>query len=535
MRRLVLTTTLAASLLLVTLHSSSAAAEPAPTPGTAQAKLPRHALVIGNSQYPKGPLLNPKNDAQAVADRLRQAGFAVTLKLDAGRRELQESIRHYGATLKADKGIGVFYYAGHGVQLNWHNFLLPVDAKIRSKADIQAEAVDLGLLLDGLTNARNALNLIILDACRNNPFGPDFRTDDKGLSQLDAPPGTLLAYATAPGNTAEDGDGSHGLYTNRLLEEMLVPGAPIEDVFKRVRLVVRQSSQGGQIPWESTSLEADFAFLPGQSPRDAAKEFDADLASWQQLRSAGSPEQLMAFIRQRPNGKFAEMAQFRLDQLLAAKGENPVKPRSAGAEVCAPDKPGALPPYFGVSQAFKVGESYVYRSLDLLTRAELGRSQVSVKRIDGDEVHYSDGKVSDLFGNNVRSPDGQRWTPYQFFIAGYQLGKRWPAQFLTTLADGRKANMEFQLRVVARERITLPAGTFDAFRIEAQGKDLSNGDVLERTVWLAPEQMRGLLAMEAQVRRNGKVLQGERMELQTYTAQQPLAPQPVAAPQGFSY
>jgi hypothetical protein len=534
MRRLA-HTTVAASLLLATLHLASAATAPAPTPTAAQARLPRHALVIGNSQYPKGPLLNPKNDAQAVADRLRQAGFSVTLKLDSGRRELQESIRNYGDTLKADKGIGVFYYAGHGVQLNWRNFLLPVDAKIRSKADIQAEAVDLGLLLDGLTNARNALNLIILDACRNNPFGADFRTDDKGLSQLDAPPGTLLAYATAPGNTAEDGDGSHGLYTNRLLEEMLVPGAPIEDVFKRVRLVVRQTSQGGQIPWESTSLEADFAFLPGQSTRDTAKEFEADLASWQQLRSAGTAEQLSAFIRQRPNGKFAEMAQFRLDQLLAAKGENPVKPRSADTQICLPEKPGALPPYSGVAQAFKVGEYYAYRRLDLLSHREIGRTEARVKRIDGDEVHYSDGKVTDLFGNNVRAPDGQRWTPYQFFIADYQVGKRWPAQFLTNLADGRQANNEFQLRVVGRERITLPAGTFDAFRIDASGKDLNNGDVLERTAWVAPDRMRGFLAMETQVRRNGKILQGERTELQSYAAHQPLAPEPVAAPQSYSY
>ena len=120
-----------------------------------------------------------------------------------------------------------------------------------------------------------------LDACRNNPFGEDFRVDDKGLSQLDAPTGTLLAFATAPGNTAEDGIGSHGLYTDNLLKEMQTTGAAVEDVFKRVRLSVRRGSQGGQIPWESTSLEADFSFLPGQTRRDAAKEFEADLNAWQ--------------------------------------------------------------------------------------------------------------------------------------------------------------------------------------------------------------------------------------------------------------
>ena len=503
--------TIAASILCASLVGSSLAAESAST--QALAKLPRHALVIGNSQYLNGPLVNPKNDAQAIADRLRQAGFSVTLKLDAGRSELQDAIRNYGAALNRDKGVGVFYYAGHGVQLNWRNFLLPVDAKIRNKADIQSEAVDLGMLLDGLTRARNALNLIILDACRNNPFGPDFRTDDRGLSQLDAPPGTFLAYATAPGNTAEDGEGSHGLYTDRLLKEMQVPGAAVEDVFKRVRLAVRKTSQGEQIPWESTSLEADFSFLPGQSNRDIAKEFDADLASWQQLRLGASPEQLEAFIRQRPNGKFAELAQFSLDRLLAAKGEKQVKPRSNSGEVCTPDKPGLPAPYSGITKAYQIGERYAYRRVNLLSHAESGRSDANITKIENDEVHFSDGQVSDPFGNNVRAPDGRRWTPYQFFIADYQLGKRWPAQFIVTLADGRQISNEFQLRVASRERITLPAGTFDAFRIEVRGTNLSNGDVLERAAWVAPERMRGFLAIETVVRRDGKMIEGERTEL----------------------
>ena len=514
-------TTVAASVLFATLISGSLAAESSATP--ALTKLPRHALVIGNSQYLNGPLVNPKNDAQAIAERLRQAGFSVTLKLDAGRRELQEAIRNYGAALNRDKGVGVFYYAGHGVQLNWRNFLLPVDAKIRSKADIQSEAVDLGLLLDGLTRARNALNLIILDACRNNPFGPDFRTDDRGLSQLDAPPGTFLAYATAPGNTAEDGEGSHGLYTDRLLKEMLIPGAAVEDVFKRVRLAVRKTSQGEQIPWESTSLEADFSFLPGQSSRDTAKEFESDLASWQQLRAGGTPEQLEAFIRQRPNGKFAELAQFSLDRLLAAKGEKPVKPRSNGGEVCTPDKPGLPAPYTGATKAYGVGERYAYRRLDLLSHTETSRSDATITRIDGDEVHFSDGHISDPFGNNVRAPDGRHWTPYQFFIADYQLGKRWPAQFIVTLADGRLVSNEFQLRVASRERITLAAGTFDAFRIEVRGTNLSNGDVLERTAWVAPEQMRGFLAIETVIRRDGKLIEGERTELVAHAAGRPVS------------
>ena len=303
----------AACLILAQLAATTATQAAADQPNP-----PRPAFVIVNSRYPVGALVNPVNDARAVAERLREAGFSVTLKLDTGRRDLREAIRDFSEILGRNKGIGVFYFAGHGVQLNWRNFLVPVDARIRRKADVQAEAVDLGLLLDGLGRARNAMNIVILDACRNNPFGPDFRVDDKGLSQLDAPTGTLLAYATAPGNTAEDGEGSHGLYTDHLLKEMRTAGAAVEDVFKRVRLSVRRGSLGSQVPWESTSLEADFSFLPGKAGRDAGEEFKLDLAAWQQLRAADSVDRLEAFIRQRPSGKFAEMAQFRLDQLLAA-------------------------------------------------------------------------------------------------------------------------------------------------------------------------------------------------------------------------
>lgn len=483
------------------------------------APLPRHALVIGNSQYKEGKLVNPVNDAKAMAERLRLAGFNVNLKLDAGRQELQDAINDFGSALKRDKGVGMFYYAGHGLQLNWRNFLVPVDARIRNKADIQAQTVDLGLLVDQLSRAGNALNLVILDACRNNPFGPDFRIDDKGLSQLDAPPGTLLAYATAPGNTAEDGEGSHGLYTDNLLKEMQNPGAPVEDVFKRVRLAVRRASNGGQIPWESTSLEADFSFSPGASPRNPDQEFADDLAAWMELRAATGIEPLEAFIRRRPNGKFAEMAQFRLDQLLAASGEKPIKARAALAPEACPA--GSVAPYAGNARPFQPGESYSYRRINLLTQEEKNRYRSTVSQLKTeagqDLVLWDDGKtVTDPFGNNVRAPDGRQWTPYQFFIDDYHVGKHWQAQFIVTLADGKQISNTFDLHVVGRERITLPAGTFDAFRIEAKGRNLSNGASLERRFWLAPDKFRGFLAMESLSRKNGQVLEGERTELVGY-------------------
>jgi len=156
--------------LLAPLSASAVAPEPAAG---------RIALVIGNGAYVASPLVNPARDARAVAERLREAGerlreagFRVTLKVDSPRRELQEAIRGFGDALARDnRAVGVFYYAGHGVQLNWRNFMLPVDVRITRPSDIAAQGVDVGLLLESLGRARNPLNLVILDACRNNPFG----------------------------------------------------------------------------------------------------------------------------------------------------------------------------------------------------------------------------------------------------------------------------------------------------------------------------------------------------------------------------
>jgi uncharacterized caspase-like protein len=223
--------------------------------------LPRLALVIGNTKYAEAPLRNPGNDAQAISGELRQFGFKVDLQIDAGRAQMENAIQAFGNDLAKSKGVGLFYYAGHGAQLAWRNYLIPVDAVIDNLEDMRAKAVALNSLLQGLVKARNPMNVIILDACRDNPFGTKVPTEQKGLSQFDAPPGSLLAYATSPGNTARDGEGANGLYTENLLRELKVPEAKIEDVFKRVRLNVRLKSGGQQIPWESTSLEEDFYLM----------------------------------------------------------------------------------------------------------------------------------------------------------------------------------------------------------------------------------------------------------------------------------
>ncbi|MBC7610303.1 MAG: caspase family protein [Polaromonas sp.] len=208
----------------------------------------RKALVVGNSAYPKAPLLNPRNDAQAMAALLRQAGFTVDQQMDTSQTQLSEAAARFGKAIK-DTAVkfGLFYYAGHGLQQDWRNYLVPVTADIRTAEDVKKKTVDVSELLTYMERAKGRSFLVILDACRDDPFAGSYQTTAKGLSQFGAPVGSLLAFATAPGSVAEDGEGANGLYTSNLLREFAVRGARLEDAFKRVRLNARLASKGRQV------------------------------------------------------------------------------------------------------------------------------------------------------------------------------------------------------------------------------------------------------------------------------------------------
>src|SRR5512138_3654852 len=236
------------------LRPSSPAVQAAATPEQ------RIALVIGNGQYKDAPLLNPVNDARAVAKALSRSGFQVVQKENMGRAEMQVALREFGDALRKG-GVGLFYFAGHGVQAKGRNFLIPVDADIQREDEVAYNSVDANQVLDKMEAANNRLNIVILDACRNNPFARSMRSSGVGLAQMDAPVGTFIAFATAPGSVASDGQGQNGLYTQHLLRAILRPGMKIEDVFKEVRAGVRRDSNGKQVPWENTSLEGDFVFV----------------------------------------------------------------------------------------------------------------------------------------------------------------------------------------------------------------------------------------------------------------------------------
>ncbi|MCX5829153.1 MAG: caspase family protein [Deltaproteobacteria bacterium] len=244
----------------------------------------RTALVIGNSAYSSGPLKNPVNDATDMAATLKKLGFKVVLKKNANLETMEGAIEEFGNRLKKG-GVGLFYYAGHGVQVNGVNYLIPIGAKINKESDVRFKAFDAGRILAEMENANNGLNIVLLDACRDNPFGKSFRSVSRGLAIVNnAPTGTFISYSTSPGQVAKDGDGRNSPYTSALLQYMQQPDIPINDVFMKVRQNVRKST--GQTPWELSSLEGNFYFNQGQAvkrvEKETVQEASADLENEQQ-------------------------------------------------------------------------------------------------------------------------------------------------------------------------------------------------------------------------------------------------------------
>jgi formylglycine-generating enzyme required for sulfatase activity len=324
------------------------------TPPTMPANARRFALVIGNDAYATAPLKNPVNDARALARALRACDFDVLERENLTQSGTKQALRAFGERLRAGgrAAVGLFYYAGHGVQVRDRNYLIPVGAVVNNEEEIEYEAVDVGFAMAQMEAAQNSLNIIILDACRDNPFARSFRSASRGLAQMQAPTGTLIAYATAPGRTASDGPGANGLFTSELLAAMRTPGLAIEDVFKQVRIKVREKSNGQQVPWEASSLVGDFYFTPtnktvaagpeptGPLPRLTADESAVELSFWETIKNSNDAEDFKAYLEQYPNGRFAALARRRVATLAQAHA-----PTSDAGRSDPPTniKPGNLP------------------------------------------------------------------------------------------------------------------------------------------------------------------------------------------------
>lgn len=453
---------------------------------SAQAPLDiRMALVIGNSAYAVSPLPNAANDARDVAATLKQLGFTVVEIQNGNRDQMNEAIIKIRDSLRGKQAVGMLYYAGHGLQLDWRNYMVPVGAKMGSAADVPTQAVDVNAVIDAFKAAGNRMNILVLDACRDNPFGN--LASGKGLAQLDAPPGTMLAYSTAPGNVAEDGDVNtgNGLYTQFLLAELKKPNAKIEEVFKRVRYSVRRQSQGRQIPWESTSLDEDFVFNSGQNvvlaKLDArAKEqvFDREKADWDKVKDSKNPADLYAFLQKYPAGFIAEIAQAQLDRL------------DKGQIVAQAGKDGAV--QIRGSPRFRIGDVYEHVSKDTKTGAtkQLRTTVTTMSEagvvLDG-FYGPSTRAVYTMAGAIISDSVGLHDPPYTL-VPGteFQVGKRWVGRSVFTTTKGRKGWVEVSGQVLGRESIEVPAGKFDAYKIQSN-YSYDTGERWEGTLWMQPD------------------------------------------------
>lgn len=232
----------------------------------------RTALVIGNGTYRSTPLENSVNDATDMARVLTRIGFDVILKTDAGKKVMVEAFREFGRELSRSE-IGLFYFAGHGMQIKGTNYLIPVHTSIREESEVEFEAVHIGRLLAKMERAGNPLNIVILDACRDNPFKRSFRAAQKGFAQMNAPPGTVIAYATSPGSVAADGDGRNGTYTEALLNNFQNPNLDVQKMFNQTGLDVMKKTNTKQVPWVSTTPFPDYFLARQDLPPSSDKSY----------------------------------------------------------------------------------------------------------------------------------------------------------------------------------------------------------------------------------------------------------------------
>lgn len=436
----------------------------------AAAKPQRLALVIGNGAYRDAALPNPVNDAADMARALEASGFTVIKRENASLREMHLALREFGDRL-GRTGTGFFYFAGHGLQVRGRNYLLPVDADIAREDEVAFSALDLGAVMEKLDSARNPVNIVVLDACRDNPFGKRLAPSAKGLAPVDAPPGTFIAYATAPGSTAADGGGRNGLYTQHLVRQIERPGAPIEEVFKAVRAGVRAESKNLQVPWESTSLESPFMFRsPPPKPPPAP------------VKTAAAPTSA---------------------------------PRSAAVAINAPP-------------AFAPGDSWTYRITNVAD-GNVRQVSVRIKEIRGEEVHFDTGTVADLFGNTIRLKRGntvETFAPptpwYAFPMRPGNVSDIKTVQ-TNTDADGRVRIMDSQVKltVIGEEEVEVPAGKMRAIRVERvanwKQRDSDNGGVRTQTYWYNGQVKRLVLLEDRNVTLKGKTVLHERHALASHS------------------
>lgn len=309
-----------------------------------------YALLIGNAAYSIGELENPTNDARDFARVLKDVNFEVKVLTDQDQQAMMQAVRDFGDKLKNNDGIGLFFFAGHGVQVEGENYLLPVSVPIRNEEDVKKNAMPANLVLRYMEDSKNRVNVVVLDACRNNPFIKTRSLKSRGLAPMDAPSGSLIAFSTAPGTEALDGVGGNGLYTKHLMANAKVPGLTVEQIFKRTREAVELESEKiagkRQSPREESSLKgADMYFVPPPAGKGGTDDAAIELAYWNSIANSESGADYESYLAQYPNGKFASLAKSRLQTLQAkqtqlAKSESRMAGESAQGTQSAPKASG---------------------------------------------------------------------------------------------------------------------------------------------------------------------------------------------------
>lgn len=261
----------------------------------------KKALCIGNAAYPEEALANPTNDARDVAEQFKALGFECIVLTDANIAEMQKCLGRFSDDLVGAE-VGLFFFAGHGMQIDGDNFLTAVNTDFKKEIDAKYSSLPLNKVIDTLERGENPTSIIILDACRNNPYERRWRgVGSRGLAPVFAPKGTIIAYATSPGQVASDGQGSNGAFTAALLKHLAHQNVSIEALFKRVRNTLSAATSGKQISWEHTCLMGDFFFNQAILTEEFIAEYSKDALSDAdyQIRSGRPVDEIIAKLGSR--------------------------------------------------------------------------------------------------------------------------------------------------------------------------------------------------------------------------------------------
>jgi curli biogenesis system outer membrane secretion channel CsgG len=377
----------------------------------------RVALVIGNGKYASAPLVNSVNDSRAMAQSLREMGFTVIERENITSKQIPSTLREFRTSLTPGS-VALFFYAGHGLQIKGTNYLPAVDAEINSEDDVPMQSIDLNRILDILAESKTRLNLLFLDACRNNPYARSMRSGVTGLAKVDAPSGTLISFATRPGSTASDGSGGHGVYTEQLLGQMREPNVPVEQVLKRVGASVKRATRGAQEPWMEGSIEGDFYFRGGGAAAVASGPVDPlalELAYWDSVKSSANARDYQAYLDKYPQGQFAGLARER-----AMNPPPPAQDRAPAARVASRSdrKLVAIVGFenkstFGADKLWDTSGQLVFSNL-----MEMGTFRVveweKIKR----QFDWHDLSTNSLVKSPAKMAEAQKILLTEYFISG---------------------------------------------------------------------------------------------------------------------